>query len=205
MIGIYAVKPRFQLLLSGVSAGLVARRVHPDLISYAALAVAMVLGAALYISANMPAVLLAVPVLALLRTILNALDGMVARAGETARPWGEVVNEFTDRLADVAVFGGLALAATTDLLLGAAVVIAILLSSYVGLLSKAAGAERQYGGPLGKADRMIVLSVISVAVFFSGPWLWNATLVAVLVGLVATVVLRGRAARRQLKSLEQAG
>lgn len=44
-----------------------------------------------------------------LRLALNALDGLVARDLGPARPWGEVLNEVSDRLADLALFVGAAL------------------------------------------------------------------------------------------------
>src|SRR4051794_1404096 len=109
MLGLYHIKPRFQQVLGGLADGLVARRVHPDRLTAAALGLSLLGGAALVGAPSPPALLLLTPPLALARTALNALDGMVARRGGWARPWGEVLNESSDRLADVALFAGVAL------------------------------------------------------------------------------------------------
>jgi phosphatidylglycerophosphate synthase len=158
-------------------------------------------GLLLWAGARVPVLLLFVPLVALGRTALNALDGLVARRAGLARPWGEVLNELGDRLADVALLGGLALAPTSDGRLGAAALVATLLASQVGVLGKAAGGPRQYGGVMGKADRMLYLAL---AALVAGParrpeWL-NAYLALVLGGALATLVQRGRAAYVALES-----
>ncbi len=58
------------------------------------------------------------------------------------------------RFSDVALFAGLLLAPSVSFTLEMAAVILILLASYLGSLSKAAGGLRQYGGVMGKADPM---------------------------------------------------
>ncbi len=154
-MGIYSIKPAFQRSLRKIEDWLVATGVHPDMLTYGALALSVSGGLALYSWPDRPWMLLWVPIVAIVRTALNALDGLVATRTGLARPWGEVLNEFCDRCADAAIFGGLALAPTTNHLLGAATLVAILLNSYLSILSKAAGGPRQYGGVMGKADRMI--------------------------------------------------
>ena len=192
-MAVYAIKPAFQRSLGGVEDWLVARRVHPDVLTGAALALAALGGALLWAGAQMPALLLFVPLVALGRTTLNALDGLVARRTGLARPWGEVLNDGADRLADVVLLGGLALAPTSDGRLGAAALVAVLLSSYLGVLSKAAGGPRQYGGVMGKADRMLYLALTTLVAGLAGQPEWlNVYLAVVLVGALATLVQRGR-------------
>ena len=117
-----------------------------------------------------------------------------------ARPWGEVLNDGADRLADVALFSGLALAPTSDGRLGAAALVAVLLSSYLGVLSKTAGGPRQYGGVMGKADRMIYLSITTVLAFLLPAYpVLTFFLIVVLVGLVLTIAQRARATYADLQ------
>lgn len=201
-MGIYRIKPRFQQSLQGVEAYLVARRVHPDYLTLAALALSVIGGLALIASRwSHWLVLLIVPV-ALGRTALNALDGLVARDTGLARPWGEVLNEFCDRLADVSLLAGVALSPGGNQPLGAVTIVVMLLSSYVAILSKAAGGCRQYGGIMGKADRMIYLSV-SVVVAFLIPALpiFTYFLGIVLAGLIVTLVQRLQATYADLQPL----
>jgi CDP-diacylglycerol--glycerol-3-phosphate 3-phosphatidyltransferase len=199
MIGIYSVKPAFQRSLGRWVDAMVARRVHPDVLTYAALAISVVGGVALYLAPWAPVLLLSIPAIALARTALNALDGLVAVRSGLARPWGEVLNELCDRLADIALFGGLTLAGWTNLALGAAALVAILLTSYVGILAKAAGAPRQYGGPMGKADRMLCLSVGALAALFVGPVVLDVLLATVLLGAMVTLAGRLRSTYRDLQ------
>jgi CDP-diacylglycerol--glycerol-3-phosphate 3-phosphatidyltransferase len=199
-VGIYQVKPTFQRSLGGVEDWLVARRVHPDWLTYAALLLSLLGGLCLYLAAQRIWLLAFVPIVALVRTALNALDGLVAKRTGLARPWGEVLNEFCDRLADVSLLGGMALAEPADHLLGAATVVAMLLSSYLAILSKAAGGRRQYSGPMGKADRMILLAAAAPLGFFLPlRVVYNLFLGLVLAGLIVTTLQRGRATYRELR------
>lgn len=165
-MALYDVKSRFRAFLQGIVPAL--EPIHPDWITLAALACSF-LAAILFQSAEgsrWP--FLVIPALLLLRITLNALDGLVAQATGKARAFGEVLNEGTDRLSDVAILFGIALSPLSSLAWGAPATVAVLLSSYVGILGKAVGAGRQYGGMLGKADRMLYLGLACVAAFFVG-------------------------------------
>jgi phosphatidylglycerophosphate synthase len=142
--------------------------IHPDWITFAGL-LASVAAAILFQGAEDARWrFLVIPVLLLLRIICNALDGMVAQATGKARAFGEVLNEMTDRLSDVAILLGIAVASLSSLAWGAAATVGVLLSSYAGILGKAVGAGRQYGGVLGKADRMLYLGLTCIAAYFVG-------------------------------------
>ncbi len=199
-VGIYQIKPAFQRSLRGVEDWLVARRVHPDWLTYSALALSVLGGAWLYLAPERTWLLPMVSIIAVVRTALNALDGLVAKRTGLARPWGEVLNEFCDRLADLALLGGLALSAPTERLLGAVTLTVMLLNSYLAILSKAAGGRRQYAGPMGKADRMTLLAVMApCGLFLPLDLVYNLFLWLVLAGLAVTVVLRARATYRDLQ------
>jgi len=202
MAGIYVIKPAFQRSLGGIERWLVARRVHPDWLTGAALVLSVGGGVCLYLAPQHLWLLALVPVVAVVRTALNALDGLVAKSTGLARPWGEVLNELSDRFADVALLGGLALAAPSSLLLGAGAITMMLLSSYLAILSKAAGGRRQYMGPMGKADRMIVLILGSILGFFLPlDWVYNGMLWVVLVGCLVTLIRRTQATYADLERL----
>jgi phosphatidylglycerophosphate synthase len=191
-MGIYAIKPAFQRSLRPVEDLLVEWRVSPDAITAGALGLSAAGGAALAFSAQEPLLLLAAPVAAIGRTALNALDGLVAKRTGTARAWGEVLNEFSDRLADMALLGGLALAGLAPGLVAASAIVAVLLGSYLGVLSKAAGGPRQYGGVMGKADRMVLLAVAApMALIFDAEVVITAFFAAVVAGAVVTIIQRG--------------
>ena len=143
--------------------------------------------------------LLLVPVVAVVRLGLNALDGLVARRLGLARPWGEVLNEVGDRLADLALVGALLLTPGVPALLGAAALAAMLAASFVGLAGKAAGGRRQYGGVMGKADRMLLLAVAAPLALVAGPTpVFTATLALVGLGAILTAAQRLRAIHADL-------
>jgi archaetidylinositol phosphate synthase len=134
-----------------------------------------------------------IPAIAFVRTALNALDGMVATDTGVARSWGEVLNEFSDRLADVFLFAGLALSGLVSAPLAWVATIAVVLSEDIGVLSKAAGGARQYGGIMGKADRMVVMSLAALLAYITGAnWPLIMMLAVVAIGCVATTIQRGR-------------
>jgi len=180
-------------LLTNAAAAATARRIHPDTLTFAGLAVAIAGGVCLALSSDVPWLLLLIPPFALARTALNALDGMVARASGLARPWGEVLNETADRASDVALFGGLAW--VWDPHAVAIAVAAMLLASYTGVAARAAGGPRQYGGVMGKADRMAWLSVGSLLAYALGSAVFGWLLTAVTIGAAVTAVQRLGAAR----------
>jgi len=203
-MGLYRYKPRFRRALGGVAAWLVGRGVHPDTLTGLAVAVSLLGGLALLLSSRSPGLLLLVPPLALLRIALNALDGLVASEVGLAPPWGAVLNELGDRLSDVALFGGLALARPQLAPLGAAALLATLLASHLGVLSQAAGGPRQYGGVLGKADRVLLLALAAPAAVVLGARVLDALLAVLLLGAVVTAAQRLRQAAHDLRGARPA-
>lgn len=188
--GIYAIKPWWQRQLTGMENWLVKRRVHPNLVTLAGVGCAGLLGVVLATSARWPWLVLVVPPLAVGRLAANALDGLVARRTGLASARGELFNEFGDRVADTAVFVGLALNSHVFAPLAWGVLVLTLLSSYLGIAAKAVGGQRIFGGLLAKADRMIYLALFSLVALFVGPAAWNWLLLAFVPALVVTLAQR---------------
>lgn len=190
--GIYAIKPWWQARLAGVEKSLLQHQVHPDKITLAGVVLSGWLGLVLALSGNWNGLVWLVAPLAIGRLAANALDGLVARKSGLARPWGEVYNEFSDRLADAAIFAGLALNPFVSAPLAWGTLSLILLNSYLGTVAKAAGGKRQFGGFLAKADRMIYLAIFSPVAFFAGAGAWNWLLAAFLPLMLLTLWQRYR-------------
>lgn len=190
--GIYSIKPWWQGRLRGIENRLVARQVHPDYVTLAGVVCAGLLGLILAFSAQWPVLAALVPALAIGRIAANALDGLVARRLGLARPWGEVFNEFSDRIADAAVMVGLALNPAVFGPLAWGVLVLTLLNSYLGTVAKAAGGKRQFGGLLAKADRMIYLAAFAPLALVFGPSAWNWLLLAFLPAMLITLYQRYR-------------
>jgi len=188
--GIYAIKPWWQRRLTTLENWLVERRVHPDIITLSGVVCAGLMGAALAFSARWPFLLLAVAPFAIGRLAANALDGLVARRTGMTRPLGEVFHECCDRFADTLVFVGLALNSGVFAPLAWGTLVLVLLNSYLGIVTKAAGGKRQYGGLLAKADRMIYMAAFSPFPLFFGPSAWNWLLLAFIPATIVTIVQR---------------
>ncbi len=156
-MGIYGIKPWFRAQLQPLVKLL--WNVHPDVLTWSALVISAICGLLLYYSYRHPYFAVIVIPLLFVRLALNALDGLLAQQTGKARPAGEVLNEMTDRFADIFIYGGLALSPSSNHLLGFCAVICLLMVSYVGILGKAVGTERVYSGVLGKADRLFTLMV----------------------------------------------
>lgn len=181
MNGLYALKPWYAARLSGVRALLVARDVRPWAITAAGVAFAAAAGAVLATAAPGPAAAPAVALLLAARLACANLDGGVARESGRSTPFGAVVNELGDRLAELAALAGcLALA---DPALVAATALAATLPSWVALAGAAAGARRPQGGPVGKTERCVLLVLFAL----TGAAAWLAVLAA---GSLITAVVR---------------
>ena len=168
-MNLYATKAAANARLTPVVDRLAAAGVTPDQVTLAAIPVALLGGACLLASPTVPALLLVVPLLAIVRIALNLIDGNMARRTGRIHPRGELYNELGDRLADTAFLAPVAFlpgASPEIVLLG---VLAGVLASYVGITTRAAGGERIYRGILSKPGRMALLVVCCTWAFVAGP------------------------------------
>jgi archaetidylinositol phosphate synthase len=116
---------------------------------------------------------------------LDLLDGALARELETDSAAGDLLDHVLDRYADVVVIAGLA-AGVGRYALGFAAVTGVLLTSYLGTQAQAVGAGREYGGLLGRADRLALVGLAAVAAPFTGS-LGSLTVVGWLLAVFAVV------------------
>jgi archaetidylinositol phosphate synthase len=105
-----------------------------------------------------------------LNAILDALDGKVAKLTGRASPRGDFLDHVLDRYADVIMIGGIALGAYGDLLVGLFAILGVLLASYMGTQAQAVGLGRDYGGLMGRADRLVILFFAAWVQLFVGSW-----------------------------------
>ncbi|MGE5197633.1 MAG: hypothetical protein ACM3IL_03905 [Deltaproteobacteria bacterium] len=139
--------------------------VNPDILSYAAVVVALFTGICIYFSPENNILLLLVVILTFLRMTLNTIDGVIAiNQGKTSLT-GEIVNALPDRYSDIFVMLAIAFSGYCRIYIGAAAAICVLLVSYTGMLGKAIGVNWQHDGPLGKVERLILIMIASFAQF----------------------------------------
>jgi len=198
---LYATKGAINARLVPLVDRLAKAGVTPDQVTLAAVPVAVLGGACLLLSTSVPALLLAVPLLVVLRIVLNLVDGNMARRTGKIHPRGELYNELGDRVADIAFLAPVAFlpgASPQIVLLG---VLMGVMASYVGITARAAGGERIDRGILSKPGRMALLVMCSLWAFVAGPTdttAWAAFGPILLVGTTLTLLERILVAVRRL-------
>lgn len=191
MSGVYALKPWFVGRLRSCEDILVARRVSPNTITLAAVVVSVAAGAVVDGGAtlDLPLLWLAVLPLGVIRLALNALDGAVARRLQMGSARGAVLNELADRACDLALFAPLVAVAPVWVVLTA--IAALTLTSTSGVMALALTADRDTSGPMGKADRVVLLGLAAmVASFIDSRKPFAVALGIVICGCVVTTWLR---------------
>jgi archaetidylinositol phosphate synthase len=131
--------------------------VSPNALSWGALVSAGFAGTAFLFRGGWP--LVAGALFVFLNALLDALDGKVAKMTGKASRRGDFLDHVFDRYADVFMLGGITLGPYCSQWpwLGLLAIIGVLLTSYMGTQAQAVGAGRDYGGALGRADRLVIL------------------------------------------------
>ncbi len=198
-MGIYTIKPKFQKTLRPLENLFVRYKVHPTVVNLLGFLMSFIGAAGILVSPKHSWALLITAFAVNARTACNALDGLVARRLNVASRFGEVLNELIDRFSDSVLFLSIYALGASNNNLALGTLLVVLLNSYLSILSKAAGGSRQYGGIVGKADRMIYMSIAAIAVFISGNQrIWNIFLAFILITTVITFYQRFAATRCEL-------
>jgi archaetidylinositol phosphate synthase len=116
-----------------------------------------------------------------LNSFLDVLDGALARHTGAASPIGDYLDHVFDRYADVFIITGIIVygvqtwqAPVPAWVIGLFAITGVLLSSYMGTQAQAVGLKRNYGGVLGRADRLVLLMLFGLAeVVYPAPILFG--------------------------------
>jgi phosphatidylglycerophosphate synthase len=143
-----------------------------------------------------------------LRLLCNLLDGMVAVEGGKKGKAGEIWNDLPDRFSDLMILVPVGYAldgrAFSHELGWCAGVLAVL-TAYVRMLGGSVGLKQDFGGPMGKPQRMAVMTVACLFACFEELFkvrglVLEAALVLIATGSTATIVLRLRRIVRELQA-----
>jgi len=125
--------------------------------------------------------------LVLLNGWLDLVDGALARRQNVASDGGDLLDHVIDRYADLIIIGGLA-AGIERFALGFVAVTGVLMTSYLGTQIQAVGLGRAYGGLVGRADRLVLITITGlVAAVVTGPVIAGYGVVALLLAFFAVV------------------
>jgi phosphatidylglycerophosphate synthase len=181
------LKSRQSAIMQGLASWMAARGVSPNVISIGSVVFAVI--GAIAITMGGPVGWVLGAVCCQLRLGCNLLDGLVAVEGGKGTADGAFWNEVPDRVSDI-LFLGAAGMSTGEPWLGAAAAAGAVLTAYVREFGRAEGLPADYRGPMGKPQRMAVLTVALIAGALE-PRSIVAGLWVVLVGTALTAGRRG--------------
>jgi CDP-diacylglycerol--glycerol-3-phosphate 3-phosphatidyltransferase len=157
------LKPRFRKALRPIAARLAKAGVTANQVTVASLAGSLLVSALLYL-ANNPRLFVILPIWLLARMACATIDGTLAiEFGQKSR-LGGILNEAGDIISDVALFLPLLSVAPFSAPAIALLIVLTLASELAGISGSMLGSTRRLEGPLGKADRSIVLAVLAIAI-----------------------------------------
>ncbi|MCB0421036.1 MAG: CDP-alcohol phosphatidyltransferase family protein [Bdellovibrionales bacterium] len=168
--------------------------ITPNQISLLSILMSLLSMVSFFYSHQNPLLLLVAALFIQLRLACNLFDGMVAVEHHKKSRLGDIFNDAPDRLADVFIIMGAALASTPQpyaIHLGWAASILAVLTAYIRVLGSSLGTPSFFVGPMAKPHRMALLTVAAICEFvfkigsFSLPFLYWALIVMV-VGTVVT-------------------
>jgi len=133
----------------------------PNGVSAVAFLVALAAAGAFVVAGEEPIVYVAGAVLVAFSGWLDLVDGALARKLDVASAKGDLLDHVLDRYADIVLIAGLA-AGVERYALGFAAVTGVLMTSYLGTQIQAVGLGREYGGLIGRADRLVLIGVAAV-------------------------------------------
>jgi CDP-diacylglycerol--glycerol-3-phosphate 3-phosphatidyltransferase len=131
--------------------------VSPDAVSIASLICAFFAGLSFYFSPASKELTLLAGFLVIFNSVLDALDGVIARKSNRATPRGDFLDHVIDRYSDIFIICSIFFAGYIYWQVGVVAIVGVLLTSYLGTQAQALDLGRYYGGVMGRADRLIVI------------------------------------------------
>ena len=167
MISIYNIKPRFQEILMPALRLLRNLGLTPNHITVLSILLSFVLSYLLWNAKDHDIYFLFVALGLLLRMMLNALDGMMARKYNLQSRSGEILNEVGDVVSDVAIYFSLINFDALRIDIAVIFITLSIINEFCGVISKVVCGERRYDGPMGKSDRAFLIGVICIIYYFT--------------------------------------
>jgi CDP-diacylglycerol---glycerol-3-phosphate 3-phosphatidyltransferase len=137
--------------------------VSPDTVSIASLICAFFAGISFYYSSTSRWLVLLAGILVILNSVFDALDGVIARKSNRATLKGDFLDHVIDRYSDTFIICSIFFAGYVHWKIGVAAIVGVLLTSYLGTQAQALNLGRYYGGLMGRADRLVVLTLAAFA------------------------------------------
>jgi archaetidylinositol phosphate synthase len=170
----------------------------PNMLSAVGLLLALLSATAYAVTQSQPLWILLATILLLASGFCDALDGVIARIYQQISVFGGFLDSLLDRYADAAVYAGVIIGGLCDPLWGLAALAGSMLVSYSRARAEAAEIKIESVGVAERAERMLILSIASIAAIF---WLPALNIGIILLAFLSnfTVLQRGLYVYNSLK------
>ncbi|MDD4749909.1 MAG: archaetidylinositol phosphate synthase [Methanosarcinaceae archaeon] len=160
-----ALRPLASKVIEPMAKSFVRNKISPNALSLVSLLCAFLAGLCFFYSGSIPEFTLFAGIFVVLNSVLDALDGEVARMSRKASLKGDFLDHIIDRYADVFIICGIFFAGYVPWQIGVIAIVGVLLTSYLGTQAQALNLGRYYGGIMGRADRLVVIMLSAFANF----------------------------------------
>jgi phosphatidylglycerophosphate synthase len=174
---------------------LIGKNVNPNFITFISLLLAIIAGYFFYLG-----YLILASIFVLLNSLLDILDGSIARRYKKTTIRGDFIDNVLDRYSDIFIMIGIVLSVyNRSLLIGFLAIIGVILTSYVACQSKSSCGKNIEKGLLGRPERnllFILIPVIQYVMIISGNgkiyniWLMEWMLIYILISGHFTAIYR---------------
>lgn len=177
----------------------------PNIVSLIGLTLALLSAFTYAVAQSRPLWILLATILFLASGFCDALDGVIARIYQQTSVFGGFLDSLLDRYADAAVYAGLIIGGLCSPVLGLAALVGSMMVSYSRARAEAAEIKMESIGVAERAERMLILSVTSIAAMF---WIQAFNVGIILLAVLSnfTVLQRGlhvyNALKKKSNSLE---
>ncbi len=170
----------------------------PNIVTLIGLALALLSASAYAVAQGQPLWILLATILLLASGFCDALDGVIARIYQQTSMFGGFLDSLMDRYADAAVYAGVIVGGLCDPLWGLAALAGSMMVSYSRARAEAAEIKMESVGLAERAERMLILSIASLAAIF---WLSALNIGIILLAVLSnfTVLQRGLHVYNSLK------
>jgi archaetidylinositol phosphate synthase len=170
----------------------------PNIVSLIGLVLALFSAFAYAVAQGQPLWIFLAMILLLASGFCDALDGVIARIYQQSSVFGGFLDPLLDRYADAAVYAGVIIGGLCDPVWGLSALVGSMMVSYSRARAEAAEIKMESVGVAERAERMLILSVTSIAAIF---WLPALNIGIILLAVLSnfTVLQRGLHVYNSLK------
>lgn len=192
------LKKKVQAMLTSEAKAAHNMGLTPNIVSLIGLALALSSAFVYAVTQGQPLWILLATILLLASGFCDALDGVMARIYQQTSVFGGFLDSLLDRYADAAVYGGVIIGGLCDPVWGLAALVGSMLVSYSRARAEAAEIKMESVGVAERAERMLILSMASIAAIF---WLPALNIGIILLAVLSnfTVLQRGLHVYNSLK------